>query len=375
MARPLKNLISILGYLLTSGCLFILASCSESGESARYSAAYKPKYASGFEVLTDSISGQTKVVVTKLWQGNSDDQSGRRDSLVFKAPLQRIVATSSTHVAMLAELGELNKLVGVSGLKYISNPDIKKAGLKITDIGYDSSLDYEKITALKPDIVLLYGVEGASPLEKKLKELGIPTLYIGDYLEQSPVGKTEWIVAIGALIGKRMEAEAYIDSVAGNYMKLRELAIKEAASTGVCPTVLFNTPYGDSWYMPSSDSYLGQLARDAGAKYQKDSKKESVPVSMEEALLMASQSDFWLNVGSPNSLDDLQRELPKFAGSKPIVKGNIYNNTLRTTPGGGNDFYESGALHPDILLSDLITIFHPTLIPGGHKLFYYKRLQ
>ena len=35
----------------------------------------------------------------------------------------------------------------------------------------------------------------------------------------------------------------------------------------------------------------------------------------------------------------------------------IYNNTLRMNPGGGNDFYERGAVRPDLVLNDLKNIF------------------
>lgn len=45
---------------------------------------------------------------------------------------------------------------------------------------------------------------------------------------------------------------------------------------------------------------------------------------------------------------------PKFG---PLADGlPIYNNTLRTTPEGGNDFWESGAVRPDLILEDLRNI-------------------
>jgi iron complex transport system substrate-binding protein len=50
----------------------------------------------------------------------------------------------------------------------------------------------------------------------------------------------------------------------------------------------------------------------------------------------------------------------------------IYNNTLRTTPEGGNDFWESGAVRPDLILEDLIQVFH---YDGSGNLNYYFRLE
>ena len=52
----------------------------------------------------------------------------------------------------------------------------------------------------------------------------------------------------------------------------------------------------------------------------------------------------------------------------------MWNNNRRSTSGGGNDFYESGIMHPDVILADLISIFHPDLMPG-YEPRYYTRLK
>ena len=52
----------------------------------------------------------------------------------------------------------------------------------------------------------------------------------------------------------------------------------------------------------------------------------------------------------------------------------MYNNNLRISPGGGNDYFESAPVNPNRVLADLIEIFHPGLITD-HELFYYKKLE
>ncbi len=37
----------------------------------------------------------------------------------------------------------------------------------------------------------------------------------------------------------------------------------------------------------------------------------------------------------------------------------------------GMIFYESGTSHPDVILADLIHIFHPDLLPD-HQLYYFR---
>lgn len=116
---------------------------------------------------------------------------------------------SSTHIAMLDAIGETGRVVGVSGIDYISNPDIQARRDSVGDVGYEGNINYELLLSLDPDLVLLYGVNGASSMEGKLKELDIPFMYVGDYLEESPLGKAEWLLALSEIIGNGRRAKKY----------------------------------------------------------------------------------------------------------------------------------------------------------------------
>ena len=65
---------------------------------------------------------------------------------------------SSTHIAMLDAIGEVRCITGVSGIDYISNPDIQARRDSIGDVGYEGNINYELLLSLDPDLVLLYGV-------------------------------------------------------------------------------------------------------------------------------------------------------------------------------------------------------------------------
>lgn len=81
---------------------------------------------------------------------------------VLEGDASRIVAMSSTHIAMLNAIGEAGRVVGVSGIDYISNPVISANRDSIGDVGYEGNINYELLISLDPDLVLLYGVNGAS---------------------------------------------------------------------------------------------------------------------------------------------------------------------------------------------------------------------
>jgi iron complex transport system substrate-binding protein len=86
------------------------------------------------------------------------------------------------------------------------------------------------------------------------------------------------------------------------------------------------------------------------------------------------RADYWLHPNSINTLDELQRNDPRYATIPAFRQHRVFNNSLRSTPQGGSDFWESGVVRPHIILRDVISILHPDLLPE-HRLVYYKQLQ
>ena len=358
----------------------ITTSCSSRGNSnvEQLRPLYTPKYATSFSLGTDSLS-RTVLTITNPYQSDkpfeqkiyllNDTDTVPAAAHSLRIPAERISSLSSSHIAMLDAVGCADKVVGVSGIKFITNSSVRSSAI---EIGYDSALDFERIKAIGTDLILLYGLYGEdSATTTKLTQLGIPYIYIGDYIEPSPLAKAEWIVAISALCGKMSEGIEYFTVLEQRYNALKA----QAASYTSRPKVMLNTPYNDTWFMPPVRNYAVQLIADAGAEYiyPQNNSSESVAISLEQALLLASTADVWIHLGQISSLAQLKAENPKFASVPAIVNGRIYNNTKRTTPYGGSDFWESGTVNADIVLQDMIKLLHhnsPT-----DSLYYYKRLE
>lgn len=344
---------------------------------------YKPQYASGFEIIGAEGRESSILRIHNPWQGaedittnlfiarNGEPTPEGFDGQVIDGNIERVICMSSSHVAMFDAIEEVERVVGVSGKYFISNEYVY-ANDNVLDVGYDSEANYELIVALDPDIVLLYGITGASSIENKLRELQIPYAYIGEYLEEAPLGKTEWMVAIGEIVGQREKAEEIFQQIPVRYTLLKEAA---AAATSAKPKVMINTPYADSWVMASTSSYVARLIADAGGDYiyRKNTSNSSMPIDLEEAAQLSANADVWINVGSLTSLSDMRRQFPKFADTPCVVKGEVYNCDKRSEPGRGNDYWESGIVNPDIVLRDLIKIFHPELI--DEEFVYYRQLK
>lgn len=345
---------------------------------------YSPEYASGFDIKGAEGKQSTIITITNPWQGadsvttqlfiarDGETPPESFSGQILEGEANRIVAMSSTHIAMLDAIGSADKIVGVSGIDYISNPKILARRDSIGDIGPETHADYELLLSLQPDIVLLYGVNGASGMEEKLRELGIPYMYVGDYLEQSPLGKAEWLVALSEITGQRDKGVKTFAEIPRRYNALKKRA---AEAVGAAPKVMLNTPYNDTWFMPSTDNYSVRLIIDAGGDYiyNKNTGNASAPIDTEEAYLLASQADVWINPGMARSLADVRSMAPKIADTPAFRSGNVFNNNLRSTAAGGNDYYESGIVRPDLVLRDLIKIFHPELIT--EDFVYYQQLK
>ena len=376
---------SLIHITILCATLWCMCACGTSSNIDDYNVAvYTPTYATGFRIVGAEGKQSTIIRVTNPWQSANDVETmlfiaraGEKAPAGFRGQVLqgnalRVVCMSSSHIAMLDAIGAVESVVGVSGKDFITNPYIVAHRHSITDVGYDGNINFELLVAQRPDIVLLYGVTGACSMQSKIDELGIPYIYIGEYVEQDPLGKTEWLVALAEIVGKREQGIAYFTEVPQRYNHLKLIA---AAASSPMPKVMLNTPYADSWFMPSTTSYLARLIADAGGDYiyKKNTSNHSQPIDLEEAALLTTEADMWLHVEGVSSLKDLRQQYPKFANMPCVQRGEIYNCDRRRVLGGGNDYWESGVVQPDVILRDLIKIFHPELVSDA--LVYYRKIE
>ena len=297
------------------------------------------------------------------------------DAMIIRTPVERIVCTSTTHIALLEMLDELPAVVGVSGAGLITNKLIRNKIQKgkVQDIGYDRNLNYEALVSLKPDLVMMYGVESEiSGFMHKINELGIPVVMNGEYLEKDPLAKLEWVRFVAPFFNKDKLAQVRFDSVKVRYLKLKEMCknVKER------PVVMAGLPWKDVWYVSAGNTNIANYIRDAGGTYlwQNLTSGSAIPMDIETVFAKSSGAEYWINIGTVKSRIELLNTDPRFKNFKPVLKNNLFNNIGQVNESGGNDYWETGLTHPQDILSDLISIFHPELLPE-HSLVYYRQLN
>jgi len=342
------------------------------------------RYASGFTV-TDHGSYRL-LTVSRPWPGarrefryllvnrGSPVPSGYPDVPVIRVPIRSIVALSSTYLAEIVELGRLSTIKGVESLSYVYDPAIRRRVEQgsIATVGEGQSLNLEQLIEMKPDVIMTSAFGGAGDVYPKLQELGLPVVINGDWAEATPLGRAEWIKFIALFYGEEAVAKKRFDRVAAEYHRLAALA----AGARSRPTVFVNAPWQGSWGMPGGRSYEARLLHDAGADYlwSHTDSEGTLFLDFEAVFDRAANADYWIDPGSWRSLAQGAKSDPRFTQFKAFREHRLYNITARTSPDGGNDYWESGPANPQLVLGDLIEIFHPGLLPD-RKLYFYERLE
>ena len=358
---------------------------SKPSEENETSYQITTEFAEGFKI--DCYTGYKKITVFNPWQG-ADDMNyeyllvrkgekipgGFSNHSVIRIPVERVICLSTTHVAMIDLLEKTHTIFGISGKELINNQNIRKRIIngEVVDVGYDQNLNYENIITLKPDIVMTYGINAEiAGFILKLKELRINVVMNAEYLEKSPLAKLEWIKFVGAFYDKEQEANRKFNTIVAEYDSIKNMV----SEINQKPKVMIGLPWKDTWYIPGGKSFAARFIKDAGGEYiwEKLDSKIARPMGFETIYEKAKDADIWINPGDIDNLEAILSADARLAHFKPFKKRKVFNNNAIMNKFGGNDYWESGITHPQIILKDLVRIFHPGVLPD-HKLVYYKSI-
>lgn len=342
-----------------------------------YTENFSVEYFNHYKVVTvkTPYPGATEPMQYALVQCGTPAPEGFLDEQIIEVPVKTVVTMSTTYLPFLDELGLLDRLVGLDDATYVSNPTVLKMAEegKLTMLGYGSGVNVEKALELQPDLILTYS-SGAPEYDAHpvLIQAGLKTVVDAEWLDTSPLGRAEWGKFIAVFFNQEAKAETLFAEKAQAYEDLKTLA----AGVTQKPTVFTGSDYQGTWNVPGGNSFAAAFLKDAGANYlwADDTSTGSLPLAFEAVFERAKDADYWLNVGFFASLADLLAADARYADFAAYQNGNVWNNDARTSPNGGNDYYESAVAHPETVLADLIKIFHPELLPD-HELVYYRQLK
>lgn len=299
---------------------------------------------------------------------------------IIQIPVERIAIYSVLWLPYFPMLDIENRVVGLAGCNAANTPEIRaliRQG-RIQEIGIGGRgmrrpINMERLMVLKPEAVMVYGT-GIRALDQapKLLESGFKPVINASYMEPTPLGSAEWIKFIAAFFNKEAQAQRVFDDIALRYRALAE----KTRTVSDRPTVISGVGRRGTWHMPGGGSYVAQLIADAGAKYMWGKDKRPglmMPVSIETVFDRAKDAQYWIDITNCTSLAELRGIDERYVLFSAFRSGKVFNNDAKVNAGGGNDFWETGFARPDLVLADLISVFHPELLPG-HQRIWYRRL-
>lgn len=337
------------------------------------------KYAKGFDII--QIDSLKKLIIKTPYLNAIDTfeyvlnySKSAKNFNTINVPVKNLVVTSTTHIPMLELLGEEQSLVGFPNLFYISSEKTRKLIElnKIQELGNDGNINTEILIDLQPQLVVGFSISNNSNMYKTIENLGIPVIFNGDWLEETPLGRAEWIKFFGALFDKEKLADSIFTQIESNYLEAKNIAAKATKM----PTVLAGSLFRNIWNLPAGESFEAAFFKDANTNYLwKNSKgKGSLSLNFENVFDQGKNADIWFTSGNFLSLAEMANQNNLYKKFKVFENKSIYTYALTKGKTNGVIYFELAPSRPDLVLKDLIKIAHPQQLPN-YELTFYKKLN
>lgn len=358
----------ILSLVLLAGCSKVQTVSETGAITLKYAQGFKiENVAGGCQKVTDG-EGRALLLVPKDKQPSTE----YKNLPIIYTPVKRVVIVSTTQAAFLRPLDELGSIIGVNAKQNLWYIDEIKAGMesgKVQMVGSGGMgpLDYDKLIALKPDVIFMStATTGDTQTLKKLDELKIPVAVDNSWLEQDPLGRLEWIKFIAAFYDKGEQADDFFADV----MKKSTDISAKAAGDKVKPKVLWGMIYQGKAYVAGADSYAAKMIAMAGGDYLFNNIKGtgSVPVTLEEYYAKGKEADVYIDSSMANlehnSIANITAQGKVLADLPTIKGGKVWSF---------QPWYWQSLDKTDEMMGDLAAIFHPNLF-NGYQLKQFKKL-
>jgi iron complex transport system substrate-binding protein len=347
---------------------------SENQIVLQYAKGFDVKYGDGYILvnLQDPQHEESNSFRYALVKRGTHPEGIPSGYTMVEIPVRSVICMTSLQLSNFIKLGMQEKVVGITSTRHLFNPVMNRQleNGQTVKIGIEGNFDNEVIMAVNPDLILI------SPFKRggyeALKNVGIPLIPHLGYKELTPLGQAEWIKFISLLLGVEEKANRQFVAMEKKYNDLKSLT---ESRQGLKRPVVFSGEFrGGNWYAVGGESFLARLFKDAGADYfmKGDARSGGVTLDFETVYNQADEADYWRMANSyPGtfSYQALKEQDLRYADFRAFREKRIIYCNMREKP-----FYESMPVEPEVMLADLLHIFHPELLPA-HTPVYYDLLK
>ena len=361
----------------------IIVSCSSPQKKETTTVTQTLKYAKGFSITTEN--GLKKIIIGNPYKNaekkyeyllvpkGETTPNHKSDVQVIRTPVEKIIVTSTSHIPLLELLEKENTLVGFPNTNFISSPKTRKLiDLDLVkEIGKEEHINTEILLDLSPELVMSFAVDKPNKSFSTIQKMGIPILLNGDWLEETPLGRAEWIHVFGAIFNETKKADSIFSHIEQEYLKAKKIATTKVKTK---PTVLSGSIFQDVWYLPAGESFIATYFKDAQTNYLwKDSKGAgSLSLNFENVFEKGQHADIWIGCSMNNTKKEMLHSNSHYIQFDAFKNNNVYTFSKYKGATGGMYYFELGPIRPDLLLKDIIKIAHPELLPEYKTVFFSK---
>ena len=291
-----------------------------------------------------------------------------------QVPIQRTICMTALQLSNFTILDAHDVVKGITGTKNLFNDDINQRAKdgRIVKIGMEGEFDTELILAANPDVIFI------SPSKRggydAIRETGITLVPHLGYQELDPLGQAEWVKLVGMFIGKEREANEVFSGIERRYNELKEKVERLKGEEVQYPTVFSGEMHYGTWHAVGGKNYLAQIFKDAGATYVIDDEETSGEnLEFEKMYALAANADYWRILNSfPGEFryEALKASEPRNELFKAFREKKVIYCNMKQTP-----YYEISPVMPDVLLKDLVAVFHPELVEDDYQPTFYRLLN
>lgn len=367
--------------ILVLALLILLFSCKNERKNnvseEKNSSENNIKYAKGFDI--QYFKDYTKLTIKAPYPDSKEtfefiltNSTLNNELNTIQTPINSIVVTSTTHIPMLELLNAENKLVGFPNTNFVSSKKtrnlIEKGAIK--ELGHEENINTELLLDLKPDVVVGFSLNSNNKMFAVIEKLGIPVLLNGDWLEETPLGRAEWIKFFGVLFEKERLADSIFNNIEKNYLDAKNIAAKANKK----PTIISGGLFKDIWNLPAGESFAATFLKDANTNYLwgNSKGKGSLSLNIENVFLKGKDAQIWISPSFHTSLNDLKEANAVYSEFKAFQSDAVYSYMNTKGEKGGVIYFELSPTRPDLVLKDIIKIAHPELLPEYNFTFYEK---
>ncbi|WP_051287133.1 ABC transporter substrate-binding protein [Algoriphagus mannitolivorans] len=372
-------------YVVGLSFLLLIFSCQKKDPVTFEKTQIPLSYAKGFEIfkgenffeihVSQGYTGAEKTYHYLILNEGAQHPKEGFDAVV-QLPVSTVALTSTTQIPHLDILGETSRLGAFPNPDLISSKAARDwiSQGKVRDLGRGPSANPELVIELQPSWIMISTLGEDLRYLDLLAQAGIPALINGEYVEQHPLGRAEWIKFTGILLGKYEEALAEFEKIEADYLEAEKLIAE--AKTLDRPKVLSGVMYQDIWYAPGAESWGARILENAGGDYifSSESGTGSLQLNYEFVLDRAMDADYWIGSADFPDLKSMGDSEARYRSFSPWKNGKVFTYTGKKGETGGLEYFELGYMRPDLILKDLIKILHPELLPE-YELYFYQKLN